>query len=160
MQGSIRNSGVALSEDGNVLLLQEVHLKVENQPASGPDTLQTNLWPSNSTPALNIAANTEIGQMIGTRISSLNLQQWVAESMNSFNLADLRKPDLAQQYWASVPDTMQRPDEPLSQNSSPQDTDERLQMLRATIETLRAMRQQASAGPLHQYLHIGRFGPR
>ncbi|QQD22720.1 hypothetical protein GJQ54_13455 [Oceanospirillaceae bacterium ASx5O] len=160
VQGSIRNSGVALSENGNVLLLQEVHLKVENQPDAGSDKLQTNLWPINSTPVLSIAANAEVGQMIGSRISSLNLQQWVAESMNGFNLADHRGPDLPQQYWASVPDTMQRPDEPLTLNTSPQDTDGQLQMLRATIETLRAMRQQASAGPLHQYQHIGRFGPR
>src|SRR5690554_2800976 len=75
VQGSIRNSGVALSENGNVLLLQEVHLKVENQPDAGSDKLQTNLWPINRTPVLSIAANAEVGQMIGSRISSLNLQQ-------------------------------------------------------------------------------------
>src|SRR5690606_5543429 len=109
---------------------------------------------------LCIAANAEVGQMIGSRISSLDLQQWVAESLNGFNLADHRGPDLPQQYWGSVPDTTQRPDEPLTLNTSPQDTDGLLQMLRATIETLRAMRHQASAGPLHQYQHIGRFGPR
>src|SRR5690606_8647662 len=78
IQGSIRNSGVARSENGNVLLLQEVHLKVENQPDAGSDKLQTNLWPINRTPVLSIAANAEVGQMIGSRISSLNLQQWVA----------------------------------------------------------------------------------
>src|SRR5690606_288475 len=137
-----------------------VHLKGENQPDAGPDKLQTNLWPINSTPVLSIAANAGVGQMIVTRISSLNLPQWVAESMNGFSLADHRGPDSPQQYGASVPDTMQRPDEPLTLNTSPQDTDGQLQMLRATIETLRAMRHQASAGPLHQYQHIGRFGPR
>ncbi|AJQ97633.1 hypothetical protein [Gynuella sunshinyii] len=38
-QGSIKQSGVALSEDGKVLLVQEVHLKnFETQPSTGPYT--------------------------------------------------------------------------------------------------------------------------
>lgn len=159
VQGSIRNSGVALSKDGNVLLLQEVHLKVENQPDAGPDNLLAG--PQNiPIPALTIQAGTDVTHMIGTRINRLSLQQWVAESMSSFSPPDKQAPDLQQQYWASVPAAMRLPEASVRQAPPAPATDPRLEVLRVTIDKLRAMRQQANAGPLHHYQHIRGQSPR
>lgn len=141
--GSIRNSGVGLSESGQALLLQEVHLRVE-QPVNAKQPLVIN----NQTIAPAIA------------IQQLDVSAWVSNAMATMTVEEDPAKTLEQQYWSAFTLSSAKSNSSLFGGSEQEKNplDKRIKMLNATIESIRQMRsQQGSFKHLNVYNKIGRM---
>lgn len=122
--GSIRQSGVALSEEGHTLLLQEVHLRYEMEQHS---TL------NQSKGSLTVTA---AGQPMAPPLG-IEMRSWVSDLMAEFSLEEEWGDDLnLGLYIADAPASFRSP---TGLDLTPEDKDGKLALLRQAVETLKEM---------------------
>lgn len=144
--GSIKQSGVGLTEQGNTLLIQEVHLQLRNEP--------DNAFAKNLATPIN-----KVTGLVQEKLQRLELRQWAASSMegfsasNGFDLNNALKDMAAKQFNFQWPEG-----ERFSLES--EDEDSHIAGLRNMVEMLKQMRETQKAQqprPLSLYKNVSAF---
>lgn len=148
--GNIRQSGVALSEEGKTLLLQEVHLRYEMEE------YLTSAQYGNIT----LSAENKTTAASAEPISSpnLDLSNWIADLMSDFSLEAEWADDL--NLGAYIPEMPGVRNDRFGLDLSPEDKDGKLSLLRQAVEALKEMQAQQKQrlqenGPVAIYRRLG-----
>lgn len=149
VQGQITQTGVALSEQGQTLLVQEVHLRAELPQPAKQEPLIINNVPINQSP-INLSQIQPIAR--------LDLRSWVAQSMQNFEApALLTKVDVNQELQSLAFKSINT--HSLSLSLEPEDLDGKLALLRQSVEALKQMQAQqkllfSHSQPLNIYQNV------
>ena len=148
VQGQITQTGVALSEQGQTLLVQEVHLRAEMPQPSTPEPLTIN-------GVLITQSPIDLSHIQPMR---MDLRSWVAQSMQGFEAPNmLANVDINLEMQSMAFKSANTKTSTLS--LEPEDLDGKLALLRQSVEALRQMQAQqkqlfSQSQPLSIYRNV------